>query len=667
MDGQGSRKLFEQVINLLKNGSESEAENLCRSQLAEYPRDVNFLSLLGSISLRKNDFAMAEKSLKTVAEIAPGYPRVQEDLGTVLLNMGRPQEAILPLQKAIEQNPQNATAFFKLGGALKSLGRDEAGDAALKMASELPPAQANLERATQLFAQGKFRESEEIAKKILEDNPREVNAGLLLGRIAIHARAFKQAEKLLKRVIKIAPKFILAWHELSNALREQGKDEEAIELLEEALLFDTENATTHYQLAAALAVAGRTADSASAYKQAVQIDPNLVGAYLGLGHTLKTMGDLEGGIAAYKQARKLKPNIGEISFSLSNLKTFRFSDLEIEDMKRRLNNPNLDQPSKVAFSFSLGKAYEDMKKYDEAFEFYLRGNEIHRSLVTYDPVQTEVSNEKLKEVFSKDFFDKLDSSKVGNSDPSPIFIVGMPRSGSTLLEQILASHSQVDGTRELPDLGIVSQMLNNRERGTLYPGGIRKMKPSEIFELGKTYLDRAERHRVGAPFFTDKMPNNFAHIGLIATILPNAKIIDARRHPLDSCVGCFKQHWALGQTYTYDMFELGEFYLEYDSLMSHWESVLPGKVLRVQYEDVIDDLETQVRSVLSFCNLPFEDSCLNFHKTKRSVATASSEQVRQPIYNKSVNSWKRFESHIEPLIEILEPILDTSDLTKIVR
>ena len=224
MDGQGSRKLFEQVINLLKNGSESEAENLCRSQLAEYPRDVNFLSLLGSISLRKNDFATAEKSLKTVAEIAPGYPRVQEDLGTVLLNMGRPQEAILPLQKAIEQNPQNATAFFKLGGALKSLGRDEAGDAALKMASELSPAQANLERATQLFAQGKFRESEEIAKKILEDNPREVNAGLLLGRIAIHARAFKQAEKLLKRVIKIAPKFILAWHELSNALREQGKD-----------------------------------------------------------------------------------------------------------------------------------------------------------------------------------------------------------------------------------------------------------------------------------------------------------------------------------------------------------------------------------------------------------------------------------------------------------
>ena len=667
MDGQGSRKLFEQVINLLKNGSESEAENLCRSQLAEYPRDVNFLSLLGSISLRKNDFATAEKSLKTVAEIAPGYPRVQEDLGTVLLNMGRPQEAILPLQKAIEQNPQNATAFFKLGGALKSLGRDEAGDAALKMASELSPAQANLERATQLFAQGKFRESEEIAKKILEDNPREVNAGLLLGRIAIHARAFKQAEKLLKRVIKIAPKFILAWHELSNALREQGKDEEAIELLEEALLFDTENATTHYQLAAALAVAGRTADSASAYKQAVQIDPNLVGAYLGLGHTLKTMGDLEGGIAAYKQARKLKPNIGEISFSLSNLKTFRFSDLEIEDMKRRLNNPNLDQPSKVAFSFSLGKAYEDMKKYDEAFEFYSKGNEIHRSLVTYDPVQTEVSNEKLKEVFSKDFFDKLDSSKVGNSDPSPIFIVGMPRSGSTLLEQILASHSQVDGTRELPDLGIVSQMLNNRERGTLYPGGIRKMKPSEIFELGKTYLDRAERHRAGAPFFTDKMPNNFAHIGLIATILPNAKIIDARRHPLDSCVGCFKQHWALGQTYTYDMFELGEFYLEYDSLMSHWESVLPGKVLRVQYEDVIDDLETQVRSVLSFCNLPFEDSCLNFHKTKRSVATASSEQVRQPIYNKSVNSWKRFESQIEPLIEILEPILDTSDLTKIVR
>jgi hypothetical protein len=210
-------------------------------------------------------------------------------------------------------------------------------------------------------------------------------------------------------------------------------------------------------------------------------------------------------------------------------------------------------------------------------------------------------------------------------------------------------------------------MLNNKEKGTLYPGGIRKMQKSEIHDLGKTYLDRANRHRQGAPYFTDKMPNNFAHIGLIATIMPNAKIIDARRHPLDSCIGCFKQHWALGQTYAYDMFELGEFYLEYDSLMEHWNQVLPGKVLRVQYEDVVQDLETQVKLILDFCDLPFEESCINFHQTKRSVATASSEQVRQPIYTKSLNTWKKFESHIDPLIEILEPLLDTSDLTKIVR
>ena len=667
MSEQGSRKLFEHVINLLKNGSESDAEKLCRSQLAEFPRDVNFLSLLGSILLRQNDFEGAEENLKIVAEISPSYPKVQEDLGTVLLNLGRPQEAVLPLQRAIEQHPDNAGAFFKLGGALKSLGRHEAGDAALKMASDLSPAQANLEKATHLFAQGKFRESETIAKKILEENPREVNAGLLLGRIAIHARAFKQAEKLLKRVVEIAPKFIIAWHELGNALREQGKDEEAIVLLEKVLEIDGENATTFYQLAAALAVAGRTAESAKSYQKAVQIDPSLVGAYLGLGHTLKTMGDLEGGISAYKKARKLKPNIGEISFSLSNLKTFRFSDLEIEDMKRRLNNPKLDKPSKVAFSFSLGKSYEDSGDYDEAFQYYKMGNEIQRSLITYDPVQTEVSNDKLKEVFSSEFFQEISTTNPGNKDSSPIFIVGMPRSGSTLLEQILASHSQVDGTRELPDLGIVSQMLNNKEKGTLYPGGIRKMQMSEIHDLGKTYLDRANRHRQGAPYFTDKMPNNFAHIGLIATIMPNAKIIDARRHPLDSCIGCFKQHWALGQTYAYDMFELGEFYLEYDSLMEHWNQVLPGKVLRVQYEDVVQDLEMQVKLILDYCDLPFEESCINFHQTKRSVATASSEQVRQPIYTKSLNTWKKFESHIDPLIEILEPLLDTSDLTKIVR
>jgi tetratricopeptide (TPR) repeat protein len=585
----------------------------------------------------------------------------------LLLNLGKFEEALLPLQTAIEQNPKKASAFTKLGGALKNLGRDEAGDAALKYAADLSPDQADLENATMLFAKGKFREAEVVAKKIIEKNPRDVNAALLLGRIAINARAFSDAEQIFRKIVDIAPRFMLAWHDLSTALKEQDKEEDAEQVLQSAISIDPDNAISHYYLAAVFAKLGKTEDSAKSYKHATDLDPKLVGAHLGLGHVLKTLGDVDAGIAAYRQAIALRPNFGEIYFSLSNLKTFRFTDDEIEDMASRIDQENLDTDSVVHFAFSLGKAYEDSKDYDKAFEYYLRGNEEHRNLISYDPVQTELAHEKLKETFTEEFFAKIKKSDVGNSDSSPIFIIGLPRSGSTLLEQILASHSQVQGTSELPDLGIVSQMISNKAKGRAFPGGILQMSNEEITHLGDEYIRRTKRYRSGTPFFTDKMPNNFAHVGLLSAILPNAKVIDARRHPLDSCVGSFKQHFAKGQTFTYDMFELGEFYLHYDNLMCHWNEVLPGKVLRVQYEDVVQNLDAQVERILDHCGLPFEEACVNFHETKRSVRTASSEQVRQPIYSGSVNTWQRFDSHLEPLKDILEPLLDANDPSVILR
>ena len=665
--GNNPKRVFERVIALLKSGDQDEAELLCRARLSEDSRDVNFLSLLGSILLRKNDFEGAEKILRNVIDVSPNYPNVQEDLGTVLLNIGKPEEALIYLQKAIQDNPKNSGAFFKFGGALKSLGRDEAGDAALSYAANLSPLQANLERATKLFAEGKYRESESAAKAVITENPRDVNAGLLLGRIAIHARAFGEAEKLLRKVVEIAPRFILAWHELGVALKEQHKDDQAAEALQCALEMEPENSMTHYYYGAALAMAGRTGEAAGAYRRAVEIDPKQAGAFVGLGHVLKTLGDQEGGIEAYRAAIELRPNLGEIYFSLSNLKTFRFTPTEIEDMKRRIIQPSLPAASIVHFAFSLGKACEDAKDYDQAFQYYAQANEENRKSITYDPVQTEIAHSKIKETFNTSFFERVKAAGTGIEDSSPIFIVGLPRSGSTLLEQILASHSLVDGTSELPDLGIVSQMISNKQKGRVFPGGILEMNDAEITHLGQQYLDRTQRHRRGAPYFTDKMPNNFAHIGLLQAILPNAKVIDARRHPLDSCVGSYKQHFAKGQTFTYDLFELGEFYLEYDKLMRYWDKVMPGKVLRVQYEDVVEDLESQVRRLLDYCGLPFEEGCVNFHETKRSVRTASSEQVRQPIYSQSMNTWKRFDKHIEPLKEILEPLLDAHDPTMILR
>jgi tetratricopeptide (TPR) repeat protein len=367
------------------------------------------------------------------------------------------------------------------------------------------------------------------------------------------------------------------------------------------------------------------------------------------------VGDQDGGIAAYRRAIELRPNFGETYYSLANLKTFRFTEQDVEAMSQRLANESLPVECRVHFAFSLGKAFEDQKHYDQAFEHYALANQLHRDTIAYDPVQTGVAHERMRNVFSADYFANQ-GPESGCQSADPIFIVGLPRSGSTLLEQILASHSLVDGTSELPDISMIAQGLTQPRSGQIFPQCMSDLRESVIRELGEQYLAQTRRHRGHAAFFTDKMPNNFAYVGFIKTILPNAKIIDARRHPMDSCFGCFKQHFAKGQTFTYDLFELGEFYLEYCELMDHWNSVLPGAVLHVQYEEVVADLDTQVRRILEFCGLPFEESCVNFHETERAVRTASSEQVRQPIYSGSVQTWKRYGEHLDGLREILEPV-----------
>ena len=651
------KDLFKRAVDLMKENANQEAESVCLQALETDPSDVNFIALLGTSLMRQGKLDDAEQTLRRVVKIAPGFPRAQEDLGTVLLNLKKPAEAIPFLVKAIEQNPQSAESFFKLGGALKAEGQDDKAEEAFARSRALSPQKGQIEQASILFAQGNYREAEKLAKELVRQNPQDVNAAALLARIAIQARCYDDAEALLRRVVQIAPPFIHAWHDLSTALKEQSKFTEAIEALEQARKIEPDNAVTHYFLGAALAMDASPELAETSYKRALELDPSLSGAHLGLGHVLKTLGKQEEGIAAYREAMKLRPNFGEIHYSLSNLKTFVFDDSEIEDMIRRLENEQLSKESVVHFCFALGKAFEDAKDYDRAFEYYSKANETHRETIAYDPVQTEVIHKKIREVFNAELFEKFSHESHGCNDPAPIFILGLPRSGSTLLEQILASHSLVDGTSELADLSLVSQSLTDRARGLTYPGIMPELNGDQLRELGEKYIAQTLRYRSGGVYFTDKMPNNFPHIGFIHLILPNAKIIDARRHPLDSCLGCFKQHFAKGQTFTYDLFELGEFYLEYQSMMDHWDTVLPGKVLHVQYEDVVSDLDNQVRRILEYCDLPFEENCVNFHNTDRAVRTASSEQVRQPIYSKSVNTWKRFGAHLDPLIDVLSPIL----------
>ncbi len=409
-------------------------------------------------------------------------------------------------------------------------------------------------------------------------------------------------------------------------------------------------------LGATLARAALTYDAVKAYERAIELQPRHPGAMLGLGHVLKTVGRQDEAIAAYRKCTELKPDNGESYWSLANLKTYRFSDDEIKGMQDRLANGELDSQSEVNFLFALAKSFDDNGDYESAWQYYDQGNKQQRMLESYDPVENEIIADTMIGIFDEAF---LQANKgLGCPDYSPIFIVGLPRSGSTLIEQIISSHSTAEGTAELPYIGRVSVSLNlNRADGINYPLASKELKAENFRSLGEDYLEMTELHRTeGSAHFIDKMPNNFPHLGFMHLILPNAKIIDARRNPLDACVGGYRQLFARGQPFTYDLTDIGEYWMQYERLMDHWHSVMPGKVLTVQYEDVVTDFDNQVRRILEFCELPFEESCLRFHETERPIRTASSEQVRQPVYQSSVNHWRKYDEHLGELKEVLEPV-----------
>lgn len=656
MSDPSPKIIFERAISHLKSGANEEAEALCREVLERDPGDINFVCLLGSILGRRGALNEALELLQRAVKVAPGHAKAQEDLGTVLLTLNRPEEAVIHLERARELSPAHPPLLSKLSAAKQKLGMDADADALRREAAAQSPAHAKLDEATKLFVQGKFRESEKLAQQLVRENPHDVNAALLLARLAMMANCYEDARAILEKIIAREPSFIAAWHDLGTVLKELHHYEKAVEVLNDALSLQPENALTHYFLGAALAMAARPADAVEAYQRAVELDPELPGAHIGLGHVLKTVGDQEKGIAAYRRAIELRPNFGETYYSLANLKTFRFTPSDIDEMNQRVGDTSLPVDCRVHFAFALGKAYEDLKEYGKSFENYALANRLHRDTIAYDPVQTEIAHERMRETFSDAYFQQNKGAE-GCQAPDPIFIVGLPRSGSTLLEQILASHSLVDGTSELPDISMIAQSLTKPKIGQAFPQCMPDLSSQVVKELGESYLEQTRRHRGTAPFFTDKMPNNFVYVGFIKAILPNAKIIDARRHPMDSCFGCFKQHFAKGQTFTYDLFELGEFYLEYLQMMEHWDAVLPGEVLRVQYENVVEDLEPEVRRILEFCGLPFEEGCVHFHENKRAVRTASSEQVRQPIYKDSVQTWRRFGSNLDSLRDILSPVM----------
>lgn len=503
--------------------------------------------------------------------------------------------------------------------------------------------------------------AERLLKAHLYEAPTDVPAIRMLAEVAARLGRDEDAMKLLERCLELAPDFMPARYNLAVVLHRRNDATRALAEMERLLAADPRNPSYRNLAAVILSRVGEYERSSRMYADLVKELPGNAKVWLSYGHVLKTEGRQDDSIAAYRRAIERDPAFGEAYWSLANLKTFRFTEADLAAMLAGVENPAVEEANRVHLHFALGKATEDAGDYAASFEHYARGNALHRKGNRYDANVNTRRAERLKAVFTREFFASHPGG--GCQAASPIFIVGMPRSGSTLLEQILSCHSAVEGTTELPEIITLARELRDLAETDdigAYSDVLAAMRPEALRGLGERYLERTLVHRkTDRPHFIDKMPNNFLHVAMIHLALPNAKIIDARRHPMACCFSNFKQHYARGQRFSYDLTDMGRYYHDYVMLMAHFDAVLPGRIHRVFYEQLVDDTEAEVRRLLDHCDLPFEPGCLRFFESERPVRTASSEQVRQPIYRDGIEQWRHFESWLDPLKVALGPVLDT--------
>jgi tetratricopeptide (TPR) repeat protein len=495
-----------------------------------------------------------------------------------------------------------------------------------------------------------LRTAEQILRARLRDDPFDVAAIRMMAELAGRLARYRDAEALLRRALELAPGFRPARSNLATVLHRQNRSAEALAELDRLLADDPANPCHENLKAAALGRIGEFDEAIELYESVLAKASDQPKIWMSYGHVLKTVGRQPDSVAAYRRAIAIRPGLGEVWWSLANLKTVSFSDEDVAAMRAALDGPGLSDDDRLHLNFALGKALDDRGEVEAAFRHYAQGNAIRRAQLPYDPADTDEQVARAMAIYTPEFFAARQGW--GCPAPDPIFILGMPRAGSTLIEQILASHSQVEGTMELPDIPALAARIG--ASGT----PVDDLTADQIRELGEEYLDRTRiQRKTDRPFFIDKLPNNWAHVGLIKLILPNARIVDARRHPLASCFSNFKQHFARGQSFTYGLEDVGRYYAAYVRLMAHFDRVLPGAVHRVIYERLVDDTEGEIRALRAAMNLPFEDSCLRFWETDRAVRTASSEQVRRPINRDGLEPWKPFDPWLAPLREALGDVL----------
>ena len=604
--------------------------------------------------------AKAAEQAREILRVMPNQPDATYLLGAALAEMGDTEAAVDAFRRVTRAVPRRPQAWRALGDALSLMDDTAGAEAAYARHIQASVNDPQLLEAASALCDGKLAVAERRLREFLKENPTDVAAIRMLAECGARLARYEDAEKLLARCLALAPGFDMARHNYATVLFRQSKAEEAVTQLDILLKRDARNAGARSLKAASLVQIGEYAQSIAIYEKLLREYPTQPKAWMSYGHALKTVGRADEGIAAYRKAIALLPSLGESYWSLANLKTFRFTEGDVAAMRAQLARGDLEDEDRMHFHFALGKALEDAGSYEESFAQYEMGNASRKTFVPYDSDDIEDQVRRAKALFTPEFF----RARAGHGDPAPdpIFIVGLPRAGSTLLEQILASHSQVEGTMELPNIVAIARRLGGRikpNEDTAYPEALAGLDAEAAAALGAEYLARTRiQRKLGRPFFIDKLPNNWLHTGLINLILPNAKIVDARRHPLACCFSNFKQHFARGQRFTYSLADIGRYYADYVELMAHMDRVLPGRVHRVLYEDMVADPGTEVRRLLDACGLPFEDACLRFYENERAVRTASSEQVRQPIFREGLDQWRNFEPWLGPLKAALGAVLD---------
>ena len=646
----------EEAKALLQAGSIDAAAVAAEQVLAGDNDDKDALYILAVCRRYQSKHDDAFKAIGHLKRVEPDYGRAYQEEGHVHRQLGDTNAAAVAYEHAVTFNPGLIASWQYLSAMRYAEGDHNASKAAQQEAERLKALPPVLVSVLSFIHEGKLMKAEQICRSFLQNDKRNVEAMRLLANIGARLHVLDDAEFLLESCVEFEPHNRSARVDYVNVLHRRQKFERALEQARALYDSDPENPALETLYANECAAVGQFQGALDIYESVLNKVPANAHVHIVKGHALKTVGRQKEAVQSYRTAYAIKPDLGDAYWSLANLKTYRFTNDERSRMASAEQSSGTTTTDRIHLCFALGKAHEDAREFEHSFLYYERGNQLKKKQTRYDADRMQEELQAQADICTSHFLTSHLSS--GSDSNAPIFIVGLPRAGSTLVEQILASHSQVEGTMELPNIPALAHRLGGRrtfEDERRYPAVLKELSTNQLRQFGDAYVRETEIHHRGAPRFTDKMPNNFRHIGLIHLILPNAKIIDARRDAMACCFSGFKQLFAEGQEFTYGLDEISRYYKSYVDLMAHWDAALPGKTLRVQYEDVVTNIESEVHRILEYCDLPFEQACIDFHKTERTVRTASSEQVRQPIYTSGVDQWRNFEAFLKPLKNALGP------------